>query len=119
MLNVPDIQEGLQLAFPATTVVALPLRNLSAVEQLQYLETVSVMITTAGSASFRLIFLPTGAQVWTRGRGVGRWARRRVLAGCKLRWCPPHMTVPAHKLTRPPLLRDRRQRAAAERSARR
>jgi len=61
--NLDELLPAVRGALPVAVVDAQTLRELSAADQLKALSNVSIFVTTTGSPGFRLIFLPTGAQV--------------------------------------------------------
>jgi len=64
ILNVPTLVDALRARFAGRVDVrSSKLRYLSARAQLRHLASVSVLITTVGSASFRMLYLPAGAHV--------------------------------------------------------
>jgi hypothetical protein len=71
-LNVPEAILGLRSRFPGVRVEYAEMMDMTPEEQMHTLATTSVLITTVGSASFRLIYLPDGATTILMGAPVVR-----------------------------------------------
>jgi Glycosyltransferase 61 len=63
IVNEDDIAAAMRTRFPDVEVVLLSMRDLTPEQQLQELSTATVMISTLGSKSFRMVLMPDGAQV--------------------------------------------------------
>lgn len=72
IVNIPETVEHLRIQFPGVEVKTLIMSALDSQEQLEELSTTTVFITSIGSSSFRLIYLPEGAHTILVGAPEGR-----------------------------------------------
>lgn len=63
VLNMPEVLDALHQRFADINVDSIPMSTMSADQQLRELSSTTILISNVGSASFRMVYLPTGAQV--------------------------------------------------------
>jgi hypothetical protein len=88
VLNAATAADALRARFPSADVRLVVMRELSAEQQLHVLSQTSVFVSNIGSRSFRLLYLPDGAQV----RAGLRRCQPAALPACgaaSLRRCRP------------------------------
>ena len=86
----------LRQRFPEARVIVRDMMQLSPDEQMHELARTSVLITTAGSASFRLVYLPDGAAVVLVGAPEVRVNLRLTSSLRKAFEVMLPMQIPAH-----------------------
>ena len=72
ILNADSLVTELRAALPGVAVDRVVFQDLSPTEQLRELAATTVLVSTIGSASFRLVFLPDGAAMVSVGAPLVR-----------------------------------------------